>query len=131
MKILFVKMRYLTYLCLIETMPTAYLLIIAALGGLLALFAAAGWGSYNEKKIPATPILFRWFVAGVIGSGISAYAWVFGAGGDPAKLLESMSESLEVKSVVESLSSAVGGATQAVESVAQSTSEITVGMPSF
>jgi hypothetical protein len=110
-------------------MPTVYLLIIAALGGLLALFAAAGWGSYTEKKIPATPILFRWFVTGLLGSGMAAYAWVFGAGGDPTKLLESMSDSLEVTSVVESLSSAVGGAQ--LETVVQSVSEITVGMPSF
>jgi len=119
-------MRYLTYFCLIETMSTVYLLILAVLGGLLTLFAAAGWGSYNEKKIPATPILFRWFVAGVVLAGSATYAWIFGAGGDPTKLLESVSDSFDVKNVVESLSGS-----HVVETVAQSVSEITVGMPSF
>ena len=112
-------------------MPTLYLLIMAALGGLFSLFAAAGWGSYSEKKIPATPILFRWFVTGVLGSGIAAYAWVFGAGGDPSKLLESVSDALEVNQVMEGLSAAVNNTNSAVAEIAQSASEITIGMPSF
>jgi hypothetical protein len=112
-------------------MPTLYLLIMAALGGLLTLFAAAGWSSYTEKKLPEIPILFRWFVTGLLGSGIAAYAWVFGAGGDPSKLLESVSDALEVKSVVEGLSSAVGGATEVAAKATEASSEIMVGMPSF
>jgi hypothetical protein len=109
-------------------MATITLLILSAVGGLLALFVAAGWGSYSQKKLPDTPILFRWFVTGVLGSGFAAYAWLFGAGGDPSALLERVTEALEVKSVMEGLSSAVNAGADAVT---ESASELTVGMPSF
>jgi hypothetical protein len=111
-------------------MQTLYLIVMTAIGGLLSLFAAAGWGSYTEKKLPATPVLFRWFVTGTLGAGLSAYAWLYGAGGDPTKFLESMGEALEVKGVMEGLTSAVGGATEAAEAAA-SVPELTVGMPTF
>ena len=119
-------------------MQTLYLIIMTAIGGLLSLFAAAGWGSYSDKKLPATPVLFRWFVTGTLGTGLAAYAWLFGAGGDPTKFLESMGNALEVKEVMEGLTSAVGGAGAVAETVAnvakdvaETTSELTVGMPTF
>lgn len=116
-------------------MQTMYLIIMTAIGGFLALFAAAGWGSYKEKKLPATPMLFRWFVAGILSSGLASYAWLFGAGGDPTKVLEKLGDSLEVKEIAETLTSAVGGAAEAAKEVASETaaaaSELTVGMPSF
>lgn len=113
-----------------------YLIVLTLLGGCLSLFASAGWGSYSEKKLPATPVLFRWFVTGLLASGLGAYAWLFGAGGDPTKWLESLGNSLEVKEVMEGLTSAAGSistatATAAVEKVAEAASEITVGMPTF
>ena len=117
-------------------MQTFYLIIFTALGGLLALFAAAGWGSYKEKKLPATSVLFRWFVTGVLAAGLGSYAWIFGGGGDPSALLEKVSESLEVKEVVETLTSAVVPSAEAVKKVAEAASEVaeetlTVGMPTF
>lgn len=119
-------------------MQTMYLLVLTLLGGCLSLFASAGWGAYSEKKLPATPVLFRWFVTGLLGSGIGAYTWLFGAGGDPTKWLESIGESLEVKEVMEGLTAAAGTMTAAastggavVEKVAEAASEITVGMPTF
>lgn len=105
-----------------------YLIVMTAIGGFLALFSAAGWSSYKEKKLPATPTLFRWFVAGILTAGLGSYAWLFGAGGDPSALLGHVGEALEVKEVVETLTSAVGStAKEAVETA----SELTVGMPSF
>ncbi len=113
-------------------MATLYLIVLTAIGGFLALFGAAGWASYKEKKLPATPMLFRWFVAGSLSAGLGAYAWLFGAGGDPSALLEKLSESLEVKEVVETLSSAVGStAEKAVESAGDAAAELTLGMPKF
>jgi hypothetical protein len=112
-------------------MQTLYLIVMTAIGGLLSLFAAAGWGSYSEKKLPATPVLFRWFVTGTLGAGLGAYAWLYGAGGDPTKMLESVGDMLEVKGVMEGLTSAVGGASEVVKEVAENASEITVGMPTF
>lgn len=119
-----------------RNMQTFYLIIFTALGGLLALFAAAGWGSYKEKKLPATSVLFRWFVTGVLAAGLGSYAWIFGGGGDPSALLEKVSESLEVKEVVETLTSAVVPSAEAVKKVAEAASEVaeetlTVGMPTF
>ena len=105
-----------------------YLLIFTALGGIFAIFAAAGWSSYKDKKLPGTPTLFRWFITGLLTSGLASYAWIFGAGGDPATFFENVSESLEVKEVVETLTSAVGGAATAAVAAAD---EIKVGMPSF
>lgn len=120
-----------------RNMQTFYLIIFTTLGGLLALFAAAGWGSYKEKKLPATSVLFRWFVTGVLTAGLGTYAWIFGGGGDPSALLEKVSESLEVKEVVETLTSAVSASSaEAVKKVAEAASEVaeetlTVGMPTF
>ena len=112
-------------------MQTLYLIVMTAIGGLLSLFAAAGWGSYRDKTLPATPMLFRWFVTGTLGAGLGAYAWLYGAGGDPTKFLESISEALEVKGVMEGLTSAVGGVTDVAKDVAEVTSDLTVGMPTF
>ena len=113
-------------------MATLYLIVLIALGGFLTLFGAAGWSSYKEKKLPATPMLFRWFVAGALSAGLGAYAWLFGAGGDPSAILEKLGESLEVKEVVETLTSAVGSAAaEAAETVSDAASEMTVGLPRF
>lgn len=119
-----------------RNMQTFYLIIFTALGGLLALFAAAGWGSFKEKKLPATSVLFRWFVTGVLAAGLGSYAWIFGGGGDPSAFLTKVGESLEVKEVVETLTSAVLPSEEAVKKVAEVASEIaeetlTVGMPTF
>ena len=109
-------------------MQTMYLIVMTALGGLLSLFAAAGWSSYKDNKLPAISVLFRWFVTGILTSGLSGYAWLFGAGGDPSKLIEQIGSALEVNEVMEGLKSAVGGAAKEIVSTA---SDNTVGMPSF
>jgi hypothetical protein len=110
-------------------MQTVYLFVVTALGGLLALFSAAGWSSYKDQKLPATSVLFRWFIAGVVSTGLAGYTWLFGAGGDPSKLMESLGDALEVKQMIEGLTSAVGTAgTNALETAS---SELTVGMPTF
>ena len=112
-------------------MATLNLIVSIVLGGCLALFGSAGWSSYKDKKLPNMPDLFRWFVAGSLGSGLAAYAWIFGAGGDPEALLGKLSESLEVKEIAETLSSAVSAAGDSAKRVAEGASEITVGMPRF
>jgi hypothetical protein len=112
-------------------MQTMYLIISIILGGCLALFGAAGWSSYKDKKLPSTPDLFRWFVAGSLGSGLATYGWMFGAGGDPSALLEKLGDSLEVKEIAETLTSAVGGAAESAKKAAEGAAELTVGMPSF
>lgn len=114
-------------------MQTLYLIVFTALGGLFALFASAGWSSYKEKKIPGTKTLFQWFVTGLLSAGLASYAWIFGAGGDPSALMEKVSDALEVKEVVETLTSAVGsGAVAAAEKAAETAVEtLTVGMPTF
>ena len=117
-------------------MSTAYLLLFTILGGALALFVAAGWSSYKEKKLPETAIMFRWFVAGSFSAGLAAYAYLFGAGGDPTTMFKSIGESLEIGQVVETLTSAVGPATGsttevAVDKKATGDDELKVGMPNF
>ena len=112
-------------------MPSLYLIVSIILGGCLALFASAGWSSYKERKLPNTPDLFRWFVAGSLGSGLATYAWMFGAGGDPEALLGKLGESLEVKEIAETLTSAVGSVGEGAKKVTESAGEMTVGMPSF
>ena len=127
-------------------MSTAYLILFTLLGGGLALFIAAGWSSYKENKLPENSVLFRWFVAGSFTCGIAAYAYLFGAGGDPTSMFQSIGESLEIKEVVETLTSAVavGGAvasaTTAVSdepvikksrAMSEGTEELKVGMPNF
>ena len=112
-----------------------YLIISIILGGCLALFGSAGWSSYKDKRLPNTPDLFRWFVAGSLTSGLAAYAWMFGAGGDPEALLGKLSESLEVKEIAETLTSAVGSvgsaAAAGAKKAAEEAAEMTVGMPRF
>ena len=120
-------------------MATADLLLFTILGGALALFVAAGWSSYKDKKLPETALLFRWFVAGSFTAGLAAYAYLFGAGGDPTNMFKSIGESLELGQVVETLTSAVGpatdasseGATTANKKVAGGDEELKVGMPNF
>ena len=119
----------------LRNMATLYLIVSIVLGGCLALFGAAGWSSYKDKKLPSTPDLFRWFVAGALSMGMAAYAWIFGAGGDPSALLEKLGDSLEVKGIAETLTSAVGTTGEAVaesaKKVAESAGDLTVGMPTF
>jgi hypothetical protein len=124
-------------------MSTAYLILFTLLGGGLALFVAAGWSSYKENKLPENSILFRWFVAGSFTCGLAAYAYLFGAGGDPTSMFQSIGDSLEIKEVVKTLTSAVATTTAvavtAVTSteeakksvVSEGTEEIKVGMPNF
>ena len=112
-------------------MPSLYLIVSIILGGCLALFTAAGWSSYKDKKLPNTPDLFRWFVAGSLSSGLAVYAWMFGAGGDPSALLEKLGDSLEVKEIAETLTSAVGAVGDGAKKVAEEAGEMTVGMPTF
>ena len=109
-------------------MQTIYLIIFTLIGGFLATFGIAGWRAYTDKNLPATPELFRWFASGTIASGIGAYAWIFGAGGDPGKLFSNVSEALEVKEVMEGLSAAVAGGG---EKVANAATELSIGMPTF
>lgn len=80
--------------------------------------------------------MFRWFVAGSFSAGLAAYAYLFGAGGDPTTMFKSIGESLEIGQVVETLTSAVGPATGsttevAVEKKATGDDELKVGMPNF
>jgi hypothetical protein len=56
---------------------------------------------------------------------------MFGAGGDPSALLEKLGDSLEVKEIAETLTSAVGGAAESAKKAAEGAAELTVGMPSF
>jgi hypothetical protein len=81
-------------------MDTLYFFIITLLGGVLALFFASGWSSYKHKKIPETPILFRWFVAGVVSVGLAAYTWIFGYGGNVSEVVEAIGGALEVSELV-------------------------------
>lgn len=107
-------------------MQTPVFLGSAVGGGLLSSFAAAGWASYKDSKLPDVASLFRWFLVGLITVGCAAYAWLFGAGGDPSTLLTSVGEVLEVKEVIQSM--AGSAATPAAPAVAE---ELTVGMPGF
>jgi hypothetical protein len=105
-------------------MQTAYFIAIAIVGGLVFAFLAMGWTSYKEKKVPEKPVIFRWFIAGLVSAGLGAYAWIFGAGGDVQGAIKAVTESLEVESIIN-----IGKATEeVVEAVKE---ELTVGMPSF
>ena len=95
-------------------------------GGVLSSFAAAGWSSYKDSKLPDVASLFRWFLVGLITVGCAAYAWLFGAGGDPSTLITSVGEVLEVKEVIETIS----GSAAAIPPSLQ-VQEITIGMPKF
>jgi hypothetical protein len=109
-------------------MHTVSLLVITLVGGLIVPFSVAGYTSYTEQRIPDIKILFRFFLAGIVTFGASAYAWLYGAGGDPTQLLESVGEALEVKQVFETLGAGVKPST---ESVVEADEEIQVGVPPF
>jgi len=119
----------------LEPMQTASLIVITLFGGLLIPFAFAGYTSYTEKTVPDIKILFRLFLAGVVTFGAGAYAWLYGAGGDPRAVLESVGEALEVKEVFQSLGKSVnsdGAETKTgnAEGI-QADEEIQVGVPPF
>ena len=111
-------------------MQTASLIVITLVGGLFVPFAFAGYTSYNEKTVPDVKILFRLFLAGIVTFGASAYAWLYGAGGDPAAVLESVGDALEVKEVFQSLSKSVSGGDKE-GSASQADEDIQVGVPPF
>lgn len=98
-------------------METVYFLGLMFLGGLTAIFLAAGWSSFKNKKIPETPILFRWFIAGVISFGLAAYTWIFGYGGDVEQTMKSLGDALAIDSLHTSSSS--------------DSSALNVGLPNF
>ena len=134
-------------------MQTVYFLVFTLLGGLLAVFASAGWTSYTQHKLPDTHSLFRWLLAGTLTSGLAAYAWLFGAGGDPSAILTTVGDALDMKEVVKTLSTAVHStgdtasaaataaaavavaaadtAASVAASVKESANEMTLGMPTF
>jgi hypothetical protein len=123
-------------------MQTASLIVITLFGGLLIPFAFAGYTSYTEKTVPDIKILFRLFLAGIVTFGAGAYAWLYGAGGDPGAVLESVGEALEVKEVFQSLGKGVSGSNNSSSSRAetktgnasdgiQADEEIQVGVPPF
>lgn len=111
-------------------MNTVYFIVFTILGGLLTLFGAAGWSSYNEKKLPDMSTLFRWFFAGLVTAGLGSYTWLYGFNGNPEQLLSQVGEVLEVDTTMKSLSGAVGVDT-VVEKVSEVVEEIKVGMPTF
>ena len=111
-------------------MQTTYFILFTVLGGLIAVFVLAGWTSYSEGKLPEKMSMFQWFLAGITASGLSSYIWLFGAGGDPAKVLDMVSKTLEVKELLP----AIGGSSEPKEekpAVKAEQTEITVGMPNF
>jgi hypothetical protein len=132
------------------SLDTLYFLGISIGGGVLALFFSAGWGSYKEKKIPERRLLFRWFLAGLVASGLAAYAWIFGSGGNVGEAMKKITGALELDSIAKIVS---GGAALAAVGATATTSEeagsegdsaeevrarsqsvggeMTVGMPSF
>ena len=127
---------------------TPYLILFTLLGGGLALFIAAGWSSYKENKLPENSVLFRWFVAGSFTAGVLSYAYLFGAGGDPTSMFQSIGDSLELKEVVQTLTSAVSSGTAVAAAAAATVTssgssdkkpralseggeELKIGMPNF
>ena len=121
-----------------------YLIVFTLLGGLLSVFGVAGWSSFNTKTLPDLSILFRWFIGGLLTCGLGSYAWLYGAGGDPGKLMESVGDALEVKEVMETLKTAVATSPaldvvkDAAETAAATAAAVTtaattikVGMPNF
>jgi hypothetical protein len=112
-------------------MQTTSLIVITLVGGLLIPFSFAAYTSYFDKTIPDIKLLFRLFLAGIVSFGAGAYAWLYGAGGDPGKVLESVGEALEVKEVFQTLSASVTGGTGGKESAVQADEEIQVGVPPF
>jgi hypothetical protein len=120
-------------------MPTIYFLVFTIVGGILALFISAGVNSYQYNELPDIQSLFRWFLAGSVTSGLGSYAYIFGANGDPSALIQNIGESMDVKHIVESLSSvaetvqSVGGSLTETETPKEPVvnNDITVGMPGF
>ena len=110
-------------------MQTTALVILTIVGGILTLFGVAGYSSYKYNKLPEKPTLFRWFIAGLIAAGAGAYAWLFGANGNPTELINQVSEVLEVNNVLDSVSKVSESISNRPRS--QSMSEINVGMPNF
>jgi hypothetical protein len=96
-------------------METTYFLAITLVGGILFLFFAVGWSAYREKKIPETPLLFRWLVAGLVATGLGAYAWIFGAGGNMEEVMKQVGDAL----------------TSTAEATDVGGSDLTIGMPNF
>lgn len=111
-------------------MQTTALVILTIVGGFLTLFGSAGYSSYKYSKLPENSTLFRWFIGGVIAAGCGAYAWLFGANGNPTDMISHVSEMLEVENVLDSVSKATETITNN-RPRAQSISEINVGMPNF
>lgn len=111
-------------------MQTSALVIIAIGGGLLTLFGVSGYSSFKNNKLPETSTLFRWFIGGLIAAGCGAYAWLFGANGNPTEMINQVSEMLEVKDVMDSVSKATETITNG-RPRSQSMSEISIGMPKF
>lgn len=113
-------------------MQTMYLIVLTILGGLLALFAVAGWSAYTQGKLPEPATLFRWFTAGLVSAGLSTYAWVFGAGGDPNALMKNVGDALEVNNIMDGLTSAAGNVIPVANVVPESAPlEMKIGMPTF
>jgi len=113
-------------------MLSLYFLALTLLGGFFALFVIAGWTSYNDGKLPGKTTLFRWFLAGLTASGLSSYVWLFGAGGNPASILEKVGDVLEVKEIMEKLALPVSGPVSVSEpTTVEKPAEITIGMPRF
>ena len=115
-------------------MSTVYFIVFTLVGGVLALFVSAGVGAYQYDKLPDMESLFRWFSAGTVTSGLASYAYLFGANGDPSTLLQNLGEAMEVKKVVETISSVASGGSVAAEvaiPVNTTENDITVGMPGF
>jgi hypothetical protein len=112
-------------------MSTVYLILFTLLGGGLALFAVAGWSSYKDNKLPDMSLLFRWFLAGSFTAGLAAYAYLFGAGGDPTSMLTSISESLELKEVATTLTTALTSPVGKPRAQSEVGDELKVGMPNF
>jgi hypothetical protein len=109
-------------------MQTIYFLAITVIGGLLFAFFATGWGSYKDKKLPDTPVMFRWFVAGAVAAGLAAYAYIFGSGGDVGEVIKTLSENLELSALTKLTQVATEEVQEAMTSVSE---EIKVGMPNF
>jgi hypothetical protein len=127
-------------------MKSLYLLGFSLLGGLVSLFASAGWSSYKHQKIPERGVLFRWFVAGVVAVGLGAYVWIFGANGDVQQMMGQMTNALDITTFTKLASMGTllagggaalknaedaSGAMEHAEGVQQEAPELTVGMPTF
>ena len=90
----------------------------------MALFLSAGWGSFKHKKVPEKAILFRWFVAGLVGAGLIAYAWIFGSGGDMKDLIDKIgAASIDLNEVVKVAAASSAVLTGALKGSSEDSSE--------